>query len=124
MAARKASAHGLGHLLPPYTEPTGCKGMSAPRVSLKDIGVAQWQHDLWYCVKTAALNGDPDHLDLSMLPNFDRPALSGYAATTSELLRWFKHYNQDRPYPDQVGWRTMGHVISMVQSCAIWMLFP
>lgn len=103
MAARKASAHGLGHLLPPYKEPTGCKEMSAPRAYLKEIGVAKWQYGLWYCVITAALNGDPEQLDLSMLPNFDLPALDRYAATTPELLRWFKHYNQDRPYPDQIG---------------------
>lgn len=99
---RKASGHGLGHLLPPYTEPTGCKGMSAPRVSLKEIGVAQWQHDFWYCIIIAALEGHPDQLDLSMLPNLDEPALSRYAATTPALLRWFRHYNEGRPYSDHV----------------------
>lgn len=99
---RKASGHGLGHLLPPYTEPTDSCGLPAPSVPLAEIGVARWQHDLWCCIIIAALNGDPDQPDFYTLPNFDLPALSRYAATTPELLRWFKHYNQDRPYLDQV----------------------
>ena len=69
---------------------------------LKDIGVDRWQHDVWFRIIEAALNGHPDQPRLSDLPGFDQPAASRYAATTPQLLRWFNKYNADRDDPYKV----------------------
>ncbi|HJU10449.1 MAG TPA: hypothetical protein VJ728_06220 [Candidatus Binataceae bacterium] len=99
---RKASAHGLGHLLAPYPEADAPKQIPSPSVSLAEIGVDRWQYDLWYQILTATLAGHPEQVDLTYHPNLSLPAASRYAATTPKLLRWFKAYNQNRPYPQQV----------------------
>jgi hypothetical protein len=93
---RKASAHGLGHLLPPYTDSSA---FPQPRCSLSDIGVERRQHDLWYSILTAELSGKRPQYDL---PYFDKPAVSRYSATTAMLLKWFQAYNAGRAYSDQV----------------------
>jgi hypothetical protein len=98
---RKASAHGLGHLRPPYEKDHAPASIPAPAIKLGDIGVARWQYDLWYRILEAALAGHPAQVALS-LPGFDAPAVSRYAATTPELLHWFDHHNQGRPYREQV----------------------
>ena len=99
---RKASAHGLGHLIEPYDETCPSKTMQPPATALSAIGVALWQHDLWLSIINAALAGKPDQVDLSFHPALNMPANSRYAATTPSLLSWFKTYNKDREYPDQV----------------------
>jgi hypothetical protein len=99
---RKASAHGLGHLLPPYGEDNPPPGIPAPKVPLETIGVERWQYDLWYQIILAALAGHPDQVRLDYHPALDQPAASRYAATTPELLGWFKGYNRNRAYRDQV----------------------
>ena len=101
LVLRKASAHGLGHLLDPYDETDSPSSIPQPSVALKEIGVRRWQHDVWYRIVEAALADRPDQPDLD-LPGFDKPALSRYAATTPDLLRWFKGYNEGRTYCDQV----------------------
>jgi hypothetical protein len=52
---RKASAHGLGHLRPPYRPDDVPASIPAPRVPLSDIGVERWQYDLWYQIIRAEL---------------------------------------------------------------------
>jgi hypothetical protein len=99
---RKASAHGLGHLLPPYTELDAPTSIPAPAISLDEIGVERWQHDLWYQIIRGALDGHPDQVDLDYHPNLDLPAASRYGATTPNLLGWFDKHNDERPYTDQV----------------------
>ena len=39
---RKASAHGLGHLMAPYTETDAPATIPPPAVSLAEIGVERW----------------------------------------------------------------------------------
>jgi hypothetical protein len=56
---RKASAHGLGHLLDPYPESEAPPDIPPPSVPLKEIGVARWQYDFWYKIIEAALLGRP-----------------------------------------------------------------
>lgn len=101
---RKVSGHGLGYLLPPYPDEAAPEMLPAPRVALADLGVGirRWQHDLWYLVVLAALQGHPDQVKLDQLPGCERPAMSRYAATTPQLLSWFAAFNRERPYREQV----------------------
>jgi hypothetical protein len=99
---RKASAHGLGHLRPPYEEAKSPADIPPPATPLHEVGVERWQYDLWYRIVSAALAGHPDQVDLTDLPGLDRPAVSRYAATTPQLLGWFDRYNAARPYAEQV----------------------
>lgn len=87
---RKASEHGLGHLLPPY------EGERSDQTG----GAKAWQADLWLEIIQAALK--ERHPDYSQFPNFQAPAVSRYGATTPPLLKWFKVFNQDKPYKEQV----------------------
>jgi len=56
---RKASAHGLGHLRPPYGD-DALINVPAPQAPLAEIGVNKWQHDFWYQIVKAALEGAPN----------------------------------------------------------------
>jgi len=94
---RKASGHGLGHLLEPYDESPDLR-----RERIKRIGVPLWQEDFWREIIRAAESGNPDTVAFNTLTNFDVPAASRYAATTTSLLDWFKAYNAGKPYADQV----------------------
>jgi hypothetical protein len=100
--SRKASAHGLGHLRPPYGDDEAPPSIPPPSVPVRELGVERWQYDLWYRIVEAALNGNSAQMRLEDLPGFDKPAVSRYAATTPTLLRWFDVYNADKPYREQV----------------------
>ena len=99
---RKASAHGLGHLIAPYGTASAPAHLPGPQADLHDIGVERWQHDVWYRIINAALAGNPERVGLDDLPGFNQPSVSRYAATTPELLRWFKRFNHGKPYREQV----------------------
>ena len=99
---RKATAHGLGHLRPPYGPDDAPPTIPTPSVSLSEIGVDRWEYDFWYQIIRAALDGHPEQVDLDYHPALDQPAASRYGATTPDLLRWFKSYNLNRAYRDQV----------------------
>jgi hypothetical protein len=89
---RKASGHGLGHLMAPYDEPPAER-----RKRIERVGVPLWQEDLWKEVIRAAESDKPDETRFMEMPGFDVPAASQYAATTPELLRWFDGYNERQP---------------------------
>ncbi|MHB1325174.1 MAG: helix-turn-helix domain-containing protein [Thermoleophilia bacterium] len=99
---RKASAHGLGYLLPPYPKEKAPVSIPAPRVSLSELGVERWQYDLWYRIVEAALDGHAQQVDCDDLPGFAAVAVSRYAATCPRLLHWFDTYNKGKPYAEQV----------------------
>jgi hypothetical protein len=99
---RRASAHGLGHLVEPYREQDAPRRIPKPAAPLQKLGVKRWQYDLGYRLVEAALQGHPNQVRLDDLPGFDKPAASRYAATTPHLLRWFRSYNRGRPYREQV----------------------
>jgi hypothetical protein len=89
---RKASGHGLGHLMPPYDEPPAER-----RKRIERVGVPLWQEDLWKEIIRAAESQKPDETRFMEMQAFDTPAASQYAATTPELLRWFDGYNEHQP---------------------------
>ena len=99
---RKASAHGLGHLMAPYRENDAPNSIPAPTIPLSKIGVERWQYDLWHQIIRAELDGHPGQIDLDYHPGLNLPAASRYAATTPALLNWFKLHNRNRRYQDQV----------------------
>jgi len=89
---RKVSAHGLGHLIAPY---------QSDHVSrLEDI--LPWQQDFWLKIIRAELDGSPNQPDFESMPNFNRPAISRYGATTPALIKWFEKHNQHKSYRDRV----------------------
>ena len=94
---RKASGHGLGHLMAPYDEPAAER-----RKRIERIGVPLWQEDLWKEIIRAADSDKPDQTRFMEMPGFDAPAASQYAATTPELLRWFDGYNERQPSGQRV----------------------
>jgi hypothetical protein len=108
---RKASAHGLGHIRAPYDAAKPAKTIPAPIAPPADIGVEHWQHDLWWMIASAAIEGHPDQVDLSYHAALDEPAVSRYAATTPPLLKWFKASNQNQPYARQV--KPFGFLLSL-----------
>lgn len=112
---RRASGHGLGALRKPYDdtrdEPHSRKPPSEfpkPLVALK--GVPRWQHDYWRRVARLALDGRDNDASAADHPSFDVPAASSYHATKPEILRWFKRYNEGKPYEQQV--RPFGFLLS------------
>jgi DNA polymerase family B len=99
---RKASAHGLGHLMKPYGDDEAPTNIPAPPVQLSEIGVDRWQYDLWFQIIRAARDGHPDQVDLSYHTALKQVAMSRYAATTPAQLGWFKRHSLTRSYRDQV----------------------
>lgn len=108
---RKVSAHGLGHLLPPYAADAAPAELPEPHKSVLGNGIERWHCDLWYQIIVAMLDGKPDQVRLDYHPALRNPAISRYAATSPELLAWFKAYNASRLYRDQV--KPFGFLLSM-----------
>lgn len=99
---RKASAHGLGHLMDPYGEDDPAPGVPIPLAKLSEIGVKRWQYDLWFHIIKAAIDGHPNRLPLDYHPALQQPALMRYGATSPALLRWMQHFNEGKELNDQV----------------------
>jgi hypothetical protein len=109
---RKASAHGLGHLLDPYSESEAPPGIPPPAVPLKDIGVRRWQYDFWYKIIEAALRGQPDQVPLNWHPALKRPTAIRYSASSPQLLHWVARWNEGRPYEEQI--RPFGFLLAFM----------
>lgn len=99
---RKVSAHGLGHLLPPYRADNPPADIPAPPEIVLRSGVERWHCDLWFEIVATALAGKPDMPRLDFHPAMNSPAVSRYGATAPELLRWFDGFNANRLYCDSV----------------------
>ncbi len=98
---RKASAHGLGHLLAPYREAEAPPQIPLPRSSLSEIGVGRWQYDLWFEIVRAALAGHADQVSLDYHPALSRPAASRFGITSPRLERWMRFGNARHAYPER-----------------------
>lgn len=108
---RKVSAHGLGHLRPPYDADHAPDSIPAPHGSVLRSGVERWHCDLWFQYVSAALAGHPDRPVLEYHPALKGPAISRYGATAPELLRWFDGFNATRTYRGQV--KPFGFLLSL-----------
>lgn len=94
VVVRKASAHGLGHLLPPY---------ETPNKSDKDNAkVAYWHKELWTAICEAALEGIDHNGEFIRDERLNKPAASRYGANTPALLKWFSEHNSELPRSEQV----------------------
>ena len=69
---------------------------------IREIGLERWEYDLWYVILRTALGGEHNRVMLQKLPGLDRPAVSRYLAANPNLLSWFKRYNRNIPYREQV----------------------
>ena len=92
---RKASAHGLGHLLAPYHE-------EDPDAPHRESGVMLWQEDVWRAIIGAAMAGHPRRVSFDWHESLTTHAASQHTASTPDLLRIFRHYNAGRTYPSLV----------------------
>ena len=108
---RKVSAHGLGHLLPPYREADAPSDLPTPHKSVLREGTERWHCDLWHQIVAAAIAGSPDQVRRDYHPALRNPAISRYGATSPELLRWFNGYNAGRSPRDQV--KPFGFLLSL-----------
>ncbi|RIJ66172.1 hypothetical protein D1604_09620 [Brevundimonas sp. LPMIX5] len=108
---RKVSAHGLGHLRPPYNADNPAVRIPSPDDTVLKDGIALWHSDLWFQIVSAALAGHPDQVVLDYHPTLDAPAVSRYGASSPDLLRWFTVWNRGRPYRDQV--KPFGFLLAM-----------
>ncbi|MDR3687191.1 MAG: DNA polymerase [Coriobacteriia bacterium] len=97
---RRASAHRLGHLVPPYRDGQSPPDIPDPSVPLQEVGTKRWQYDLWFRIIEAALAGI--ELKVSDLPGFDAPALSRFAVSSPAQLSWFKGANSSKPLRERV----------------------
>jgi hypothetical protein len=98
---RKASTHGVGQFVSPYKDEEAPTTIPAPQCKLK--GVDRWEHDLWWILAKAAIDGDIDKADLNQLPGFSKPAARQYSASSYDRLQWFANYNAALPPEEQVG---------------------
>jgi hypothetical protein len=87
---RKASAHGLGHLLSPYED--------GPKSDERESGVRQWQEDFWKEIIKSLRSANPLEVRLDWRPELGHPAVSEYTAATPDLQARFKEFNRDKPY--------------------------
>ena len=116
---RKASAHGLGHLMAPYGDNDAAIGIPKP---LTGIGVNRWQYDYWFKLIEAGLSDKPRELPLDYHSKLKAPALSRYGATSPQMLAWMKTYNEDRDYRDQI--KPYGFMVSFTARDSVYCDFP
>jgi hypothetical protein len=115
---RKASAHGLGHLLDPYLEAEASPEIPSPRVPLKEIGIRRWQYDFWYKIIEAALLCHADTVPLNWHAKLLTPAAIRYTASSPQLLNWVARWNHRRPYEEQI--RPFGFLLSFMPCAGVF----
>lgn len=119
---RKASAHGLGHLMAPYGDDDPAPAVPDPVASWSKLGLSRWQYDFWYHIVTAALGDRPQVVLLDYHLAHAKPAASRYGATSPGLLKWMDRHNDDRDYQDQV--KPFGFMVSFTALPAVQRPMP
>ena len=92
---RKASAHGLGHFAAPYGDEEEARDD-------RDSGVRRWEEDVWKQIISAARSEKAGEVNYAFRREMQSPARSRYGATRPAVLNWFKRFNKDRAYSEQV----------------------
>jgi len=115
---RKASAHGIGAFMAPYSEENPAELIPKPVFPLKEIGVSLWHHDYWYQVISAALAGHPEQVPLDWHPALQLPAIRRYGATSPALLKWMGKYNEAKPLCEQV--KPFGFMVAPSARTGAW----
>ena len=91
---RKASGHGLGHLMAPYDEPPAER-----RKRIERVGVPLWQEDLWKEIIRAAesrqARRDPLHGDAGIRCARREP-ICGHDAGVAPMVRWVQRAPAER----------------------------
>ena len=103
---RKASAHGLGHMIEPYGDDDGAPDFPPPLEGLmagKDR-LARWQYDAWYAIVSHELSDQASihRVQFDYHPKLSLPCISKFSATNPALLRWMDGFNDRLGYADQV----------------------
>jgi hypothetical protein len=119
---RKASAHGLGHLIEPYTDENAPPELPKPHVPLNEIGVRRWQHDLWIKILQAAIDRNPDQVSLDWHPSLARPAAQRYSASSPHLLAWLDQWNSEKSYDEQI--RPFGFLLLYTAKTGVFDEYP
>ena len=101
----------LGHLLPPYGDDEAPADIPAPHKSVLREAALRWHSDFWTRIVSSAMSDNPLAVDRNFHPAMMGPAVSRYGATSPNMLRWFKVYNQQRSYRDQV--KPFGFLLSL-----------
>jgi hypothetical protein len=83
----KASAHGLGHLPPPYDDDSN--------QGEREIGVRLWQEDVWKATIKSLRSRNPMEARLDWREELNRPSVGQYSAATPDRLDWFKDQGED-----------------------------
>jgi hypothetical protein len=94
VVVRKASGHGLGHLMAPYDELP-----AARRERIERVGVPLWQEDLWKEIIRAAESHKPDETRFMEMQSFDTPArepICGHDAGAAPMVRWVQRAPAER----------------------------
>jgi len=103
---RKASAHGLGHMIEPYGDDDGAPHFPPPLEGLKTgtDRLARWQYDAWYAILSHELSdkADTERVRFDYHPALLQPCLSRFSATSPVMLRWMDNENDGLDYADQV----------------------
>jgi hypothetical protein len=115
---RKASAHGLGAFMPPYSEENPSNLIPKPVYPLRELGVNLWQHDYWHNLITAVLAGNPNCAPLDYHPALQTPAIRRYGATSPALLRWMGRFNDGKPLSEQV--KPFGFMVAPMARTGAW----
>lgn len=115
---RKASAHGLGAFMPPYTEDNPSGMIPKPAYPVKELGINLWQHDYWHKVIEAALDGHSHQVSLDYHPALKSPAVRRYGATSPALLRWMGKYNEGKAKSEQV--KPFGFMVAPLVRTGVW----
>lgn len=111
---RKASAHGLGHLSPPYGDDDPAHGVPDPIDALPSIGVRRWQYDYWFHILKAAIDGHPNKVSRDYHSSLKKCAAMRYGATSPGLLKWMAMYNGGKRVNAQV--RPFGFMMTFMVS--------
>ena len=114
---RKASAHGLGHLLDPYPECRHTGHLIARRSTQRD-----WRQTMAIRLlvqdHSSSAPGATGQRASQLASRLQRPAAIRYTASSPHLLNWVARWNDGRPYEEQI--RPFGFLLSFMPRTGVF----